>query len=65
MFNEEILKDYFKVLTTDPLSLPMWWYLYYKFMMPARMISNNDEMEKFLSHFSLNGLKRSNLCKPY
>lgn len=43
----------------------VWLTLQFKFMAPAKLISHNDEMEKFLSQFSLNGLKRSNLCKPY
>jgi hypothetical protein len=49
----------------------MWLYDYYIHMMlqmyfkgPASMIARNDEMEKFIKQFSLNGL-RSNLCKPY
>jgi hypothetical protein len=58
-------KEYLTVLITDPLNLPVWWMLQLKFMVPAMMISRNDEMEKWLSHFSLNGIRSSNLCKPY
>jgi hypothetical protein len=36
----------------------VWLMLQYKFMYPAKMISYNDDMEKFLSQFSLNGIKR-------
>ena len=43
----------------------VWLMLQYKFMSPAKMIAYNDDMEKYLKTFSLNGLKASNLCKPY
>ena len=42
----------------------VWLMLQVKFMGPARMISRNDEMEKFMSHFSLNGIKIPTICKP-
>ena len=60
----EFYKEYIKVLKEDPLNLPMWLYLQYKFMTPAMMIARNDEMQKFIGRFSLNGIK-SNICKPY
>ena len=48
----------------------MWLYDYYiytmlqmYFMGPAKMIARGDEMEKFVKHFSLNGIKP--ICKPY
>jgi hypothetical protein len=41
----------------------VWLMLQWKFMTPAKMISVNDDMEQFLSQFSLNGIK-SNICKP-
>jgi hypothetical protein len=43
----------------------VWLFLQMKFMTPAAMISRNDEMEKFLRHFSLNGVKQSNICRPF
>ncbi|TAF36295.1 MAG: hypothetical protein EAZ66_07670 [Alphaproteobacteria bacterium] len=43
----------------------VWLMLQYKFMMPARVISHNDDMQKFLEAFSLNGIKSYNICKPY
>jgi hypothetical protein len=58
-----LYNEYIKVLTTDPLSLPIWWMLQLKFTVPAMMISRNEEMEKFISHFSLNGIKSFNICK--
>lgn len=64
MFNEEFFKEYLEVLQTDPLSLPVWWYLNYKFMTPAAMIARNDKMEEFMKHFSLNGIKIPTICKP-
>jgi len=41
----------------------VWLMLQYKFMMPARLISHSDDMEKFLGQFSLNGIK-ANICRP-
>ena len=57
-------KEYMEILKTDPLNLPMWLYLQYKFMTPAMMTARNDEMQKFMGQFSLNGIK-SNICKPF
>ena len=42
----------------------VWLMLQMKFMTPAAMIARNDEMQKWMSYFSLNGIKSSNLCKP-
>ena len=42
----------------------IWLMLQMKFVAPTSIISHNAEMEKWLSHFSLNGIRRSNLCKP-
>ena len=64
MLNNEQVKEYFEILVTDPLSLPVWWYLNYKFMMPAAMIAKGGDMEKFMKHFSLNGIKIPTICKP-
>ena len=47
------------------IDMSVWWMLQYKFMMPAKLIAHNDDMQQFLEQFSLNGLKSSNLCKPY
>ena len=33
-----------------------------KFMGPAAMMSRGTEMEKFMKHFSINGIKSSNMC---
>jgi hypothetical protein len=53
----------------DPFALwfdyQVWLMLQMKFMTPAYMMSNNDDMQAFLKQFSLNGIKASNLCKPY
>jgi hypothetical protein len=35
----------------------IWLMLQMKFMMPAYMISKNNDMQDFLKQFSLNGLK--------
>jgi hypothetical protein len=43
----------------------VWLMLQMKFMTPAYMISKNDDMQTFMKQFSLNGIKSSNLCKPY
>jgi len=55
--NNEQIAEYYKILLTDPLNLPMWFYLQYKFMTPAKMIARNDQMQKFMGQFSLNGIK--------
>ena len=39
--------------------------LYMKFMWPAELMKANDEVGQFMSQFSLNGIKGSNLCKSY
>jgi len=41
----------------------VWLMLQFKFMTPAKMIAHNDEMQKFIGQFSLNGIK-SNICNP-
>lgn len=42
----------------------IWLMLQYKFMTPANMISVNDDMQEYLKHFSLNGIKQFNICRP-
>ncbi len=51
-------KDYISVLTTDPLSLPAWLYLQYKFMTPAAMIARNDAIEELTKPF-----KQYSICR--
>jgi hypothetical protein len=41
----------------------VWLMLQYKFASPAKFISVNDDMEKFLKQFSLNGIKQFNICR--
>ena len=43
----------------------VWLMLQMKFMTPAYMIAKNDDVQEFMKQFSLNGVKSSNLCKPY
>jgi len=43
----------------------VWLMLQFKFMAPAKMISVNDDMADYLKHFSLNGIKSFNICKPF
>jgi hypothetical protein len=43
----------------------VWLMLQFKFMAPAKLIAYNDDMETYLKTFSLNGVRASNLCKPY
>jgi len=40
----------------------VWLMLQYKFMTPAKMISFNADMEDYLKHFSLNGIKKFSIC---
>ena len=42
----------------------IWLLLQMKFMAPANMIAKGNDMEKFMSHFSLNGIKVPTICKP-
>lgn len=35
----------------------VWLYLNMKFYGPAQMIAKGDDMEKFMKHFTLNGIK--------
>lgn len=42
----------------------VWLMLQMKFMSPAAMIARGSEMEKFMKHFSLNGVKAPTICKP-
>ena len=42
----------------------IWLLLQMKFMAPANMIAKGNDMEKFMSHFSLNGIKIPTICKP-
>lgn len=42
----------------------MWLFLQNKFSGPARMIARGSEMEEFIKHFTLNGVKASTICKP-
>lgn len=34
------------------------------FMSPAKMMSRGDEMEKFMKHYSLDGIKSFSICRP-
>ncbi len=62
---QKIGTEYIGLLLSDPLSIPVWWMLQLKFMLPAMVIARNDSMEHFIKHFSLNGIKSFNICKPY
>lgn len=53
-----LYKEYMQILTTDPLSLPMWLYLNYKFMMPATMIARTDAIEELTKPF-----KQYSICR--
>lgn len=64
MLANEIITEYYKLLLTDPLSLPVWWLLTIQFKLPAILIARNDEMEKFLGTVSLNGIKNFSICRP-
>lgn len=41
----------------------VWLMLQYKFMMPAKIIGINDDMQEYLKCFSLNGIKQHNICR--
>ena len=57
MYYQKIGTEFTELLLSDPLSIPVWWMLQVKFMLPAMLISHGDEMEKFVSSVSLNGIK--------
>ena len=42
----------------------IWLMVQMKFMTPATMIAQGAEMEQFMKHFSLNGIKSANICNP-
>ena len=41
----------------------MWWFLQLYFL-PYRLPEYGSEVDKFISVYSLNGVKSFNLCKP-
>lgn len=41
----------------------VWLMLQYKFMLPAQMVSVNDDMQEFLKYFNLTVSQVSNLCQ--
>lgn len=41
----------------------VWLMLQYQFMTPAKMIGMGDDMEQYLKHFSLNGIKQFSICR--
>ena len=57
--------EYIERLQSDPLSAPALWMLHMKFIMPAMMLDMTDELGGVLTHYSLNGIRAGNLCKPY
>ena len=62
--SQQFYKEYMNILATDPLSIPVWLMLQYKFMSPAAMIAKGGEMETFMKRYSLNGIKIPTICKP-
>lgn len=64
MFTNNQIAEYYNLLLTDPLSLPVWWLLTMQFMVPAMIISRNDELEKFVGSVSLNGIRNFSICRP-
>jgi hypothetical protein len=66
------MQDYRKIgtelieqLASDPLNAPVLWMLHMKFIVPAMMLDMTDELGGILTHYSLNGIRSGNLCKPY
>jgi hypothetical protein len=64
MLTNEQITEFYTLLLTDPLSLPVWWILTLQFMLPAMMIARNDELEKFIGSVSLNGIRNFSICRP-
>ena len=44
------------------IDLNVYWFLQWYYL-PMRMIARGDDVDRFISHFSLNGLKSSTLCQ--
>ena len=63
MYYQKIGTEFLELLVSDPLSLPVWWMLQMKFMLPAMLIAHNDEMEKYIGAVSLNGIKNFSICR--
>ena len=40
----------------------VYWFLQWYYL-PMRMITKGDDVDRFISHFSLNGLKPFNICQ--
>lgn len=62
---QKIGMEFLERSRSDPLSIPVLWMLHMKFMMPAIMLDMSDELGGILTHYSLNGIRSGNLCKPY
>lgn len=60
---QKIGPEFIELLLSDPFNIPVWWMLQIKFMLPAIMIAHNDEMEKYISAVSLNGIKNFSICR--
>ena len=50
-------------ITNSVLEYQMWLFLQLYFA-PYRLATMSDDLDKFISRVSLNGIKSSNLCKP-
>jgi hypothetical protein len=62
---QKIGTEYLERLASNPLDAPVLWMLHMKFMSTAIMLDMSDEFGGFLTHYSLNGIRAGNLCKPY
>ncbi len=58
-------------IATDPVEqfvnnyLDMWaWWFLQSWYMPFKMPGIYSDVDKFVSQFTLNGVKSSNICKP-
>ena len=58
-------------VATDPVEhfvnnyLDMWsWWFLHTWFLPFKMPSIHSDADKFVSQFTLNGIKAANLCQP-
>ena len=58
----DMIVDFNKQLAKDPLSLPVLLFIYWYYL--PYMLAGDQELDKWMSSVSLNGIKWSNLCKP-
>ena len=55
-----ILEDFSKHWASDPFGLPVLLFIYWYYL--PYMLAGSNEVDKWVSAVSLNGVKQANLC---